>query len=1193
MRHDWEVTPQVASPSYLDHAADGDGDVRTYRRVSLVAGLVWGISSLALLKLVIWGTIEVARTSDPEGLLEAAATTDHAPWPWLGFLAALIGFIPIAILLPWAIHRYHRRSWRTSVTPYLTINPRQLATGAALFGALYLLVAGATALLLSGSITVRFDWGEFLPGLLVLVALLWVQAFGQELLFRGYNMQWAWLDVRSPGVLATISGISFAVPFLFAPYIVQWVVPEIEVPDSSWPERLVLMVGYAIIGAAFALASIRTGTVELAMGAAFSFSLLTALLLAPRSGQLAGGSVLELQSGTGTSTVYVALLGVACLIFATVSRRLVPDPTGRPLLRDASTASVLAMPAGSPIWRVSVRGLLAHKVRLLLTLVTIALGVTFVTATLVFADTTTRALDLFFDQEPADVVVQPVDPITAFANPGRPPSLSFSEDDAATVSRVAGVMSVAPSVNQEGVLVLDPVTGEPVGGPSASHIGASWTAEQLPAGAADLVSDLPRGLGQVALDATTAERLGLQPGDPVRLITPLEPDATRQWTLTGTIDIGLAGGATVAVFDLPTAQRLITGAGRVNQLLVTASQDPATVAARMNEALGPDSGLTAITGREAADRAAAEVADGIGFLNTLLTVFAVLSVVAGLFLIVNTFAMLVSQRSRELALLRAVGATTEQLQVGVIVQATLVGIVGTIIGLALGLYLAVGIRRGLRIAGIDVPGGSLVVAPRTLAIAAVVGVGATILAAWVPALRAGRTPPVEGLRSGRRLTREAVIRRLAIAGICVALAVTTAMVALRDSLAENAVAWMGLSAVLALAGFVAASPWLVRPVMALITVPLRGAVGRLAAANSARNPRRVTATTSALALGVALIGIITVLTTSATATADREISRTFASDLSIGEPPLYRPYDHSLTTRAARVPGVSSHTYIRTTSGQRREIPVPVFGVQPDLITQAVNVTATDGHLSRVGGDVIALDSRLAARYGLTVGDDFTADYRTGPRTFRIGAVFEPVLVFEGILTDLATAEELGAAPGLDTAAYFTVTEDADIGQVQQGIREAISANPALQVQDTDTLKANFADQVRQLLGFVFAMLALAVIIAVLSIVNTLLLSVQERTSEIGMLRAIGATRAQVRTMVVLEAAVLGLFGATCGVILGVGYGILMRLVMEPLGITHLALPWGWLAACVVGGTLAGMGAAIWPASTAARADPLEAISTD
>ena len=128
MRQDREVTPQVASPSYLDHAADGDGDVRTYRRVSLVAGLVWGISSLALLKLVIWGTIEVARTSDPEGLLEAAATTDHAPWPWLGFLAALIGFIPIAILLPWAIHRYHRRSWRTSVTPYLTINPRQLAT---------------------------------------------------------------------------------------------------------------------------------------------------------------------------------------------------------------------------------------------------------------------------------------------------------------------------------------------------------------------------------------------------------------------------------------------------------------------------------------------------------------------------------------------------------------------------------------------------------------------------------------------------------------------------------------------------------------------------------------------------------------------------------------------------------------------------------------------------------------------------------------------------------------------------------------------------------------------------------------------------------------------------------------------------------------------------------------------------------
>lgn len=1185
--------PTFATPSYLDHAADGNGDRRTYQRVSLVAGLVWGIASLALVKVVIWGTIEVARTSDPQGLLEAVAASDHAPWPWLGFLAALIGFVPIAILLPWAIERFHGRSWRTSVTPYLTLSWTQMLKGVAVFGVLYLAVAGTTVALLGGSVTTRFEWSAFLPGLLVLIGLLWVQPFGQELLFRGYNLQWGWLDIRSPGVLAPISGLSFAVPFLFAPYIVQWVVPEVQVPDSSWPERLVLMAGYAAVGAAFASASIRTGTIELAMGAAFSFNLLTAVVLAPRAGQLSGGSVWELESALLPSAVYVGLLVVACVIFARVSSRLRPDPAGRPLLRGASTESVLALPAGNPIWRVSVRSLLAHKVRLILTLVTIAISVTFASATLVFADTTTKSLDLFFEQEPADVVVRPVDPVTVFSDGGPPPALSFAESVSADVARVPGVDTVSPSVNQEGVLILDPATGDPVGGASSAHIGASWSPAQLPDGAADLVADLPRGPDQVALDATTADRLGVTPGDRIRLITPRQPDAEKQWTVTGSVDIGLAGGATVAVFDLPTAQRLITGPGRVNQLLVATSGDPARVAQAINQSLGADSGLTAITGRQAADDAKAQVSDQIGFLNTLLTVFAVIAVVTAVFLIGNTFSMLVAQQSREIALMRAVGARSDQVQTGVIVQALLLGIVGTLIGVALGLYLAIGIRAGLRLFDIDVPGGSLVISPRTLLIAAAIGIGVTILAAWAPALRAGRVSPITGLQRDPRASREAIVRRLAIAGSLATLAVLTAVVALRDSFAQNAVAWMGLSALLAVAAFVAAAPWLVRPVMTAIGAPLRSASGRLALANNRRNPRRVTATTAALTVGVALIGMITVLTTSATATADREIDRAFGSDLSIGAPPLYRPFDHRLTEAAAAVPGVAEHTFIRTTAGQRREIPIPVFGVQPQAITDAVNLTATSGSIDDVGADRIALDTRLASRYGVSVGDDFTADFRTGPRTLRVVAVFEPVVVFQGILTDLATATRLGAAADQDTAAYFTVAPGSDVNAVAAEMTEALRSNPAVQVQDTESLKQDFADSIDQLLGFVFAMLALAVIIAVLAIVNTLLLSVQERRTEVGMLRAVGATRGQVRTMLVTEAAALGLFGALCGLALGVGYGALMQIVLAPLGITQLALPWGWLVACTVGGALAGVLAAAIPAAIASRTDVLAAIAAE
>lgn len=1187
------MSPPEQVPSYLDHTRDGVGDRRTYRRGNLIAGLAWGISSLILVKLVIWGTIEVARTSDPQGLLEAVAASDQAPWPWLGFLAALIGFIPLAIILPLTIERLHKRSWRTSMTPFLTVNKKQILRGAAIFAVLYLLVAGASTVLLRGSLTIGFDFGRFLPGLLVLMALVWVQAFGQELFFRGYGLQTAWLEVRKPGALATISGIAFGVPFLFAPFIVEWIVPEIQVPDISWLERAILMLGYVLVGATLAMASIRTGTIELAIGAAFSFNFLTALVLAPNAGQMAGGSLVELESGVFPSAVYVGLLAVALFVFARLSRRLVPDPAGRPLLRSASSADVLALPAGNPMWRVSVRNLLAHKLRLVLTVITISLSVSFIAATMVFSDTTNRALELFFDSEPADVVVRPVDPVTVLGRgQQRPEALTMPADVADTVAAVPGVESATPSVNQEGVLVLDS-SGQPLGGPSSAHVGVSWNGAELPAGTEDLLAELPRGIGQVALDRTTAERLDLSVGDSVRLVTPLQTDRDREWTITGIVDIGLAGGATVAVFDLPTAQQLITGPGRVNQLLVATTEPPAVVAKAINEELGRDSDISAITGQQASDAAAERVAERIGFLNTLLTVFGVIAVITAVFLIFNTFAMLVTQRRREMSLLRAVGAGAQQIQGSVVIQALLLGIVGTIIGVALGLYLAVGLRAALRWFEIDVPGGALVISPRTLLIAALVGIGATALAAWAPAARAGRVSPVEGIAADPHLSRDAMQRRAVIAALLGAVAVLTAVIGLRDSLANNAVAWVGLSAPFAIAAFILVTPWFARPVLAVLGLPLRGVTGRLAVANNRRNPRRVTNTTAALTIGVGLIGMITVLTTSATATADVEIDKAFGSDLQIGAPPVYRPYDHSITEQAAAVPGVAATTYIRTTDGQRQDIPVPVFGVQPDAIADAVNLNASSGDLTRIGGDRIALDSRLAQRYGITVGEEFTAEYRTGPATFDVVAIFEPVVVFEGILTDLATAEELGAPPDQDTAAYFSYTDGADQEAVRAGIQSAIERNPALQLQDTETLKRDFADQVNQLLGFVFAMLALAVIIAVLSIINTLLLSVSERTSEIGMLRAIGATQPQVRSMVVLEAAVLGVFGALCGIAIGLVYGILMRIVMAPLGITQQTIPWGWLIVSVLGGALAGVLASLWPAVTASRTDVLSAIATE
>lgn len=1188
------------SPSYLDHAGDGVADRRTYRRGNFIVGTVWGLSSLALVKVIIWGSVEIAKSSDPKGLLQALEESDHSPFPWLTFMAALIGFVPLAVILPWMIQRMHRRTWRVSATPFATFSWRQIGIGSAVGGGIYLFVAAVTGLSVRGNIEFSFDVRALLPAVIVLVVFIPMQAFGQELFFRGYGLQQASLDIRSTRGLALVSGLGFGVPFLTAPFIIQWLVPEVQVPDIPWSERFLLMAGYVVMGAALAVVSIRTGTIEFAIGAAGAINLFAALVLSPRAGSIAGGSVWEVEPGIVATLVYVGALVAGMYAMARIGSRFIPDPATRTLLDhwgEPVPGAKTPLPTGNPMWRVSFRGLVAHRLRLVLTILSIALGVSFIVATLVFSDTTKGALDRFYSGEPAPIVVQPVDEVTLAGQDGSGPlALTMPESVRETIRGVPGVEYVAAQVQQEGVLILAP-DGETVGSASSAHIGASWDEDQIkvaPGGSGGgFDGELPVGVGQVAVDTTTAERTGLQVGDTVRLVTPLRTDKDREWQITGIIDIGLYGGASVALFDLPTAQEFITGEGLVNQILVSNTEDTDVggVVAAINDALGKDSGVRAITGRQAAQQAQSQVGEGLSFLNTVLLIFGFIAVFMSTFLIFNTFSMLVAQRTRELALVRAVGAGRDQVQWSVLIQALVVGVIGTLLGGGLGMGLSVGLRWILIEFGTDIPTGGLVIQPTVLLIALLTGVGVTVLAAWIPALRASQIPPVQAMQGGR--PSRGFQQRIALGAVFGSLALITMAVSLRDTTPGTAVAWMGLSALLAIGAFIALSPLMAGVFVRLLGQPLRSPIGRLARSNARRNRRRTAATAAALTVGVALMSIVSILAVSTIATAEDQIDRAIGADITLGAPPLYRPFDHSITREISQVPGVGSVTYVRSTTGQRAERAIPVFGTEPDKITQAINLDVVAGDLADVVGDSIALDADVAEQYRLDVGDEFRATFRTGEDAFTVAAIYEPIIVYQGILTDFATAKRLGADGSKDSAAYVTLAPGADPAQVRAAVSEVIQRNPALQVQDKETLKDDFRGQIDRLLGFIYVMLALTVIIAVLGIANTLLLSVYERTSELGMLRAVGATQKQLRRLISAEAVLVGLFGAISGVLLGLAYGLLLQRVMVPLGIEVLQIPWFLLIIFVVAGAVAGVAASIWPAVRASKLNILRAINAE
>ncbi|MCT9005603.1 ABC transporter permease [Streptomyces rhizosphaerihabitans] len=846
------------------------------------------------------------------------------------------------------------------------------------------------------------------------------------------------------------------------------------------------------------------------------------------------------------------------------------------------------------MFRTALRNVFAHKARLLMTVLAVLLGVAFVSGTLVFTNTISDAYQKSsakgFDQ--VDVAIHPESAADTGDTLGKRHKLTQPLLDKA--AGVPGAASATGVVN--GFTAIADKDGKLIGGGFQSQGGNYWSGKDggkdprypLTAGHA------PHGTGEVAIDAQTAKRAGYQVGDTVRLSVDgpvLKPVVTGIFT---TDDGNVAAGGSLALFDTATAQRLFHSVGSYDEIDVKAA--PGTSQSALRDALDnvvPKNVASTTTGRKLADDQAEQIASAMSGMKTGLLVFAGIALFVGTFIIANTFTMLVAQRTKELALLRAVGASRRQVTRSVLIEAFVVGAVAAVGGLAAGVGIGAGMRSLMGTLGATVPDGPLVVSPGTVATALLVGVLITMLAAWLPGRRAAKIPPVAAMSSvhAKATTKSLVLRNtigalFAAAGVAVVLYATT-----MDG--SDGQAPMGLGAVLLIIGVFVLTPLLSRPMIAAAAPVLRvfGISGKLARQNSVRNPRRTAATASALMIGLTLITGMTVMAGSLQKSIDKMASSAIEADyvVSMANGNSLSP---DVEKKLAAVDGVTATSSLRNAPSRIDRQTEFLTGVNGAAIGELTDLAVTDGSF-RVGGTRVVVDSDIAKAHGWKAGSDFQVSYEDGRKErLTVAGVYEANEVIRGIILDNATL----SSHQRDAADMQVMVKTAGgaSAATKDRLEKALGDNPAVKVQDRQDISNDIAKMFTLMLNMLYGLLAMAVIVAVLGVINTLAMSVFERSQEIGMLRAIGLDRKGIKRMVRLESLVISLFGGVLGIGLGVFFGWAAgELLGSRMSTYELVLPWGRMAVFLLLAAAVGVLAALWPARRAARLNMLTAIKSE
>ncbi|MFJ7271442.1 ABC transporter permease [Streptomyces sp. NPDC099050] len=850
------------------------------------------------------------------------------------------------------------------------------------------------------------------------------------------------------------------------------------------------------------------------------------------------------------------------------------------------------------MFRTALRNVLAHKARLLMTVLAVVLGVAFVSGTLVFTDTVGKAMSnqsaKSFDGVAVSVTSHGASRNGEGVKEGEP---GISQKTLDKVKALGGVDSASGRVS--GFAAVGDQDGKLIG-TGWANTGANFV--PLKDGKdpryAFTEGNGPAKAGEIALDKETAKRGAYKVGDKVRVA---DNGPAKEYALTGvftTEDGAVNAGGSLVLFDTPTAQQLYLEPGFYDELAVSAKAGTSAdqLLTEIKPLVGKD--VTAETGAELAAKQAKDIEAGMGSMNQMLLTFALISLFVGIFLIYNTFTMLVAQRTKELALLRAVGANRGQVKRSVLAEALVVGVISSAIGLIAGVGLAVGMRSAMGAFDVKIPAGPLVVAPVTVLAAIVIGVVVTMLAAWLPARRTAKISPVAAMGSAHLpASSKSLVLRNSIGGAVTLLGL---LAILGGAIAgKDGRVLIGAGAFFTMIGIIVLLPALSRPVIAAVRPLLEkafGVAGKLAAQNAVRNPRRTAVTAASLAIGLTLVTALSVLGITMGKAIDRMTTDNLKADYTVSMGESFGSLDASVIPALEKAPGVKAVSPqqagdFRVGDGDSYR---SVSGVNPATIGQLLNFDVVSGQLTSLTKGEVAVADKTAKEAGLSVGSTLKVTFADNKKAnLKVGAVYKDM---EGMLSpyviDSRILDQHSEEPHLREV--LVKMDGGPSDKAEQALVDALGKNPAITFATQQDIRNEMGGLINTALNIMYGLLAMALIISVLGVVNTLAMSVYERTQEIGMLRAIGLDRGRVKNMIRLEAIVISLFGAVIGVALGTFIAWAVgETIKSSIPNYALVIPFDRIAIFMLLAGIVGALAAMWPARSAARLNMLTAIKTE
>jgi putative ABC transport system permease protein len=844
------------------------------------------------------------------------------------------------------------------------------------------------------------------------------------------------------------------------------------------------------------------------------------------------------------------------------------------------------------MFSLTIKSIKANKVRFLLTGVAVMLGVAFMAGTLVLTDTIKQSYD-----NVAGNIYKSTDAVVRSANSVKDQDGKEIRGtiDAATLTAVRKTPGVkAAEAQQAGVAVIVAHNGTLLDAnrQRAIPIALAWQATPELNPMKMVNGSAPRAPSDVVIDQNSFRKGNYRVGEKVHVLSQV---GSREYTLTGAVTYGGSksgtGGAQVVAFAPQTAAQVLGTPGRYTAIQVVAQPGVSQAQLVKNlQASVHQANTEVISGAKANTETRDAAGASLQFINMFLMTFALVALLVGSFVIYNTFSITVAQRTKETALLRAIGAKRKQVMRSVMLEAFFTGVVASAIGLVAGIATAQGLRIVLSLFGMETPAAGTVVNGGTLIVALVTGIVVTLIAAYIPARKAGKVAPIEALRDVA-IDHAGASKKRAVFGTITTL-LGVAFIA--QGLAGAGAGPVGLGALAVFVGVAVLGPVIARPFAHVIGAPLprlRGMAGTLARENATRNPKRTSATASALMIGVALVAFITVFASSAKASISTSIDKVMASDWIVETQWGMGGMSPAVTQAIDALPETGAVSAVRFVQPKVGDSTVDVTAFDPKNIEENVKFDLRSGSLDRLGAHEVAVQADEAKAKGYHIGSTVSMFFpETGAQPMKVVAIYgtkQPLGKFAMSLQ----AFDANVTKHVDDVLMVTNAKGVSMAQARHAIDTALRPYPTAELRTRQEWKGEVANQIDKILNLVYVLLAMALVIALFGIANTLALSVFERTREFGLLRAVGMARSQVRSTVRWESVLIALLGTTTGVAIGLGFAWAMVKAASGQGINQMAVPVTELAVIVTLAAVAAVVAAALPARRAAKLDVLESIS--